>query len=713
MKNISIMQKFIAFFVLSLMVSASIIGLLTYSTSKSLLKNNTQLASVQTLQESKNGFEIYLNSLYQQVNLLTQKSEIQHLEDPNLVEANVKIAEDSLEAALKALPGAVRCAYITTQGRLLAVDAYKEGNTTKYKKTLKENVNSSYETWYVDAVNNADNDSNVANCTDPYLSTTYGNKVITVSRAVKVDGKVAGVVAIDIDFNDFTTLFNNIKLLNTGCVYLVNSSGSILVTPPNKDIELAGFSMLPFWSDLSADETVSLIATLQNNNYYITSLTEPTTGWKLIGMLNETEITSSLNKLSMSTFVVSILAVIISFIVIIPILKSIKKKFNRLGNMINQVAEGNFTPQPIIGGHDEFHTLSVHINDMITNISSLIYNVDHTAQAVFNTCEELGSIMTHTHDVSNNVKVAITEISTGTTQQAESLQDINVQVESLAKQLEATKRHTLDVKEMSTETQALSNNGLTMLHTLNEASTHSQEISLTAYNFFKEMTESIHKINFMSDTIIGITNQTSLLSLNASIEAARAGASGKGFAVVAEEIRKLSEASKQSTDEIKAIVDEIYRKAEQANTSLEESNTLQEEQATAISETENVFHNILSSVETLITRIYEIDHLNSQMIQSKNIVIENMDEIAAISEETASSSQEVTASSEEVSTSMDNLANQIQQLTGAAEVLKENLTYFHLEEQNNLADLATQEYLAIQKSLDAQTNIASQEKHSA
>ena len=713
MKNISIMQKFTAFFVLSLMVSASIIGLLTYSTSKSLLKNNTQLASVQTLQESKNGFEIYLNSLYQQVNLLTQKSEIQHLEDPNLVEANVKIAEDSLEAALKALPGAVRCAYVTAQGRLLAADAYKEGNTTKYKKTLKENVNSSYETWYVDAVNNADNDSNIASCTDPYLSTTYGNKVITVSRAVKVDGQVAGVVALDIDFNDFTALFNNIKLLNTGCVYLVNSSGSILVTPPKKDLELVGFSMLPFWSDLSADETVSLTATLHNNNYYITSLTEPTTGWKLIGMLNENEITSSLNKLSISTFIVSVLAVIISFILIIPILKSIKKKFNRLGHMINQVAEGNFTPQPIIGGHDEFHTLSVHINDMITNISSLIYNVDHTAQAVFNTCEELGGIMTHTHDVSNNVKVAITEISTGTTQQAESLQDINVQVESLAKQLEATKRHTLDVKEMSTETQALSNNGLTMLHTLNEASTHSQEISLTAYNFFKEMTESIHKISFISDAIIGITNQTSLLSLNASIEAARAGESGKGFAVVAEEIRKLSEASKQSTDQIKAIVDEIYHKAEQANTSLEESNALQEEQATAISETENVFHNILASVETLITKIYEIDHLNSQMIQSKNIVIENMDEIAAISEETASSSQEVTASSEEVATSMDSLAHQIQQLTSAAEALKQNLTYFHLEEQNNLEDLAAQEYLAIQKSLDAQTNIASQEKHSA
>ena len=678
MRKLGVINKLLLLFCVAIIISSFAISTVTYNLSKNILDSNVQLTSSQTLNESANALTLYLKSLSQQVDLLTRKNELKHLEEPDIIEENLTSTYDSLIAALKTTPGAMQGYYITVNNRLVSVLPYEKDGKTKYERLLTENIDLRNESWYKDALKNENRIGVYAAYTEPYFSETLGTEVITVSQCIKAKEEVVGVVAIDIAFSAITEFVNSIKLLDTGFVFLVNNEGEVLVSPDNDALSLTSFSTLSIWESLNTTEPTSLKGHSGGEDYYITSITDGITSWKLIGMINQREITNDLSTLSTCTLLVTLGALVLSFLYVLFSMKDLKSKFKALGDNIAAIAQGDFTQRPIIPGHDEFHILSKDIQQMTQHISALIGNVDETAQVLFTTSNQINAITAQTQETSTNVKLATDEISIGTAQQATSMQDISMQVDALGKQLEETKNYTSNVKAMSSETQTLSSTGLNMLRDLGETSNHSNEIAVSSYAFFKDMTESINKINFISNAIIEITNQTSLLSLNASIEAARAGESGKGFAVVAEEIRKLSDASKASTDEIKNIVDEINTKSMQASTALEKSQALLLEQSDAIASTEDVFKNIIDSVNNLIKDIYEVDQLNAHMVQSKNLVLQNVDEIAAISEQTASASQEVTASTEEVATTMDRLSAEARQLIQAAELLSENLKSFKL-----------------------------------
>jgi len=151
----------------------------------------------------------------------------------------------------------------------------------------------------------------------------------------------------------------------------------------------------------------------------------------------------------------------------------------------------------------------------------------------------------------------------------------------------------------------------------------------------------------IAEIIAGISDQTNLLSLNASIEAARAGEMGRGFAVVANEIRKLADQTKKSTDSINQIINELNEHAILVTNNVQKSIEATDRQEQLIETAAELFNSINTNVMQLAEDIIVISGKLNSLQNANNSIVENISQISATTEEVSASSEEAAGVSEE------------------------------------------------------------------
>lgn len=185
----------------------------------------------------------------------------------------------------------------------------------------------------------------------------------------------------------------------------------------------------------------------------------------------------------------------------------------------------------------------------------------------------------------------------------------------------------------------------------------------------KRLTAKVAEVQSFVGTILNISNQTNLLALNASIEAARAGEAGKGFAVVAEEIRQLSEQTKDASNKITSIIAELNEDTKQANESIENSVASVVRQNELIEDTREKFEKVNEEVGALAVEINNTERLMKEILNSTGVITDNISHLSAASEEVAASSMEGIRTFETTVEDMNSCQERLQAIYGLTQQL--------------------------------------------
>ncbi|MVX64317.1 HAMP domain-containing protein [Clostridium chromiireducens] len=665
-KNSKLFRKIVACIVIMLMVPTLTVGIVSIVKSNIVLENNLKTTSIQTIKEVDKGFTQYLEILNTQLRVISKNADIKDLSnlqaDHSLIAKHV---QDIFSDTKGSVNGIINAGYAGEYGELVLDSGVMTINEFNYKERE----------WYKKA---KEADGKVVYI-KPYKDSVTGKQVMTVAQSVKDDkGQFTGVIVIDVSLDSMKEYISNIQLLNSGYILLVDKDGDIVANNDKNEEAEDNVSGLPFWESAKNEERGVYTWKYNGKSFYTCQETDALTGWKMIGIIDSKEVTDNVMTMKTTVIMTSLLCIIIGIIISMLSASYIMKEIGKLKKAFNNVAQGDFTQRIAVTAKDEFGDLGDNFNSMIDSVLNLMKGVQSTSSHLIETAFSISSMSEETTASISEVSNAIQEVASGATSQAQSATEVAMSVEELSDRIDEISNETTHINGLSKETEKLSTQGLVILNDLISKAEKSKENAIKSGGMVHEMGESINKINYISDAIAGITEQTNLLALNASIEAARAGEAGKGFAVVAEEIRKLAEESKKSTDEIKAIVGEINSKNSATIIAMEESKNMSQKQGEAIKETEDIFNRIVDSIMPLTGAIENIKVLNEKMHQNKEVVKAQIENIAAVSEESASISEEVTASAQEVSATMDELTQYASNLHDISNELKDELKNFTL-----------------------------------
>ncbi|KAA9023810.1 methyl-accepting chemotaxis protein [Niallia endozanthoxylica] len=361
-------------------------------------------------------------------------------------------------------------------------------------------------------------------------------------------------------------------------------------------------------------------------------------------------------------YLFSSVAIIFGFIVVITVI-SIKRSAKEMISLLNTVANGDFTLKIDQGYQNEFGLMKKALANTVEDIKTMILTVKEKSKHIEYQADNLGIVFEEMSAATQSVSQSINEVAKGTSSQSENLADITTILDDFRMEMDSIVISINKVAESAGHVDGMAKDSSTKMTVLSDSIIEVNSAAKALKDKISNLESSINKISNITNLINGIADQTNLLALNASIEAARAGEAGKGFSVVAEEIRKLAEQSKLSSENIHKLVVEISLETkDMVNTSddmIKDVNDQIEVTNTSVIS----FKNIIRAINDIIPKMQSINGSMGKLQTNQGVILDKLQgasavaqEVAASAEEISSSSQQMNASTEEVSASANQLS---------------------------------------------------------
>ena len=349
--------------------------------------------------------------------------------------------------------------------------------------------------------------------------------------------------------------------------------------------------------------------------------------------------------------------------------------------MVGRLAEGNldvWVDDKLLKKKDEIGELSRVTITLRDTMRSTIKEITDNAKALLEASQLLGTAADNTNGTMNDVRTAVSQVVDNSQLQAENSQSTSEQMKIMGD----------NITETSNEAELLSGNAASMqlssekasktLLSLRQINEDVKKIIGEVQEQTNRTNESVKKIQAATTFINSIAEDTGLLSLNASIEAARAGDSGRGFAVVAEQIKNLSEQSNEASKEIEATAEVLRADSEKAVQAMQQMQEIIASQSESMQETQQVVAEVIEEIASSMKSIAQIKESSGRLEGARNEVLQAVEHLSEISAENLDSTKSTYEQTEIVADTFKQVYNSADELKTIADKLVKSIEYFKM-----------------------------------
>ncbi|SFL87259.1 methyl-accepting chemotaxis protein [Paenibacillus sp. 1_12] len=375
--------------------------------------------------------------------------------------------------------------------------------------------------------------------------------------------------------------------------------------------------------------------------------------------------------------IISIIALVLAMLIGYFSSRMITKPIVAMERFADKIASGDISIANIqVKNKDEIGALANSFNQMKENLDHLIRQISLSAEHVAASSEELTASAKQTSQASETITSTIQEVVVSAEKQAYSVEEC---VRAMGEMSAGVQQIAANAQIASSVSMQAAQKALEGNQAIQSAEEQMGFIH-TSFNQLadevKEMGERSGEIGHIIEVISDIAAQTNLLALNAAIEAARAGEQGRGFAVVASEVRKLSEQSTQSAEQITQLITYIQNSIEKTIQAMQSGTEEINEGIRVVQTAGGTFEEIKEFVDHVVNQVHEVSAASQQMSATSEQIVQSCDEISEGSKIVAAGSHNVSAATEEQLASMEEISSSAASLTIMSEELQEQVGKF-------------------------------------